>query len=122
MKLIDKVLESAKRELRVGWAKSIMEHLRTSGMVGISALSKIKTADSTLAGYRLGLKKSKLVKHLKWLNFDEVMDENHFEKNYVDSMPSLVASDNMQYWSYIFGGLLIVSLLAYGAIKYHRSK
>ena len=41
LELIEKVLESAKYELRVGWALSIFEHLRTAGIAGVRSIAKI---------------------------------------------------------------------------------
>lgn len=78
LELIEKILESAKYELRIGWAINIFDHLSLAGIASIKSYAKIKQGMSQLKAYERGLPKSSIVKTLEWLTFEEIMDEQHF--------------------------------------------
>lgn len=63
---------------------SIFDHLRTAGIAGVKSIAKIKKGNQQLQGIRRGLNKCNIITDLQWLTMEEIIQENHFEKEVID--------------------------------------
>lgn len=84
-------------------------------------------ADQQVTGYKRELPECAVVKHLKWLTLEEIMDENHFQKFPLDSgtaasrqQSSRANSESNMNWTYLVAGLAMTALITYGVVKYRN--